>query len=68
MQGEKKRRKDIILKMPRRSIELGFEIIAQITSNLEQYLKVRNIENMMIQMIKNRMKILMKITNRFQVS
>ena len=51
MQGEKKRRKDIISKMPRRSIELGFEIIAQITLSLEQYLNVRNIQNVMIQMI-----------------
>jgi WD40 repeat protein len=44
--GEK--RKDIIRKMPRRSIELGFEIISTITMRLGQYLLASNIKHIII--------------------
>eukprot|EP00943_MAST-04B_sp_MAST-4B-sp1_P008826 g8826.t1 len=44
--GEK--RKDVIRKMPRRSIELGFEIISTITKRLGQYLLASNIKHIII--------------------
>ena len=46
--GKNKKRKDVILKMPRRSIELGFEIISMIILEMEQFLFESNIRNIVI--------------------